>query len=146
MADPHAPAAEADGSSSDEDTVKGDSEADRIVEIFEEERQAATTPVPLGTGSVAGRYHEILEEVEAQEEDSSVVGSTDAIPRRAGSPIDSLLSAPDDTPSVQVGLFCWETCQIPLFLMLTAFSLSGLRPLVTEQQCAALCRLPTWAE
>jgi hypothetical protein len=39
------------------------------------------------------------------EEMSSVDGtSVDAIPRRAGSPIDSITSGPDDSPSVQVCL------------------------------------------
>lgn len=37
------------------------------------------------------------------EELSSIDGaSVDALPRRAGSPIDSLMSGPDDSPSVQV--------------------------------------------
>jgi hypothetical protein len=41
--------------------------------------------------------------VDAAEELSSVDGaSIDAIPRRAGSPIDSVMSGPDDSPSVQV--------------------------------------------
>lgn len=37
------------------------------------------------------------------EELSSIDGaSVDALPRRAGSPIDSLMSGPDDSPSIQV--------------------------------------------
>lgn len=41
--------------------------------------------------------------LEDAEELSSVDGaSVDAIPRRAGSPIDSVMSGPDDSPSVQV--------------------------------------------
>jgi hypothetical protein len=40
------------------------------------------------------------------EELSSIDGaSVDALPRRAGSPIDSLMSGPDDSPSVQVNSF-----------------------------------------
>lgn len=90
-------------SSSDDDTVRGEQDAHHIAEILEEELQAPSTPTPLGNGSLAHRYHEIVKENEADA--ASETGSTDAAPRRAGSPIDSLLSIPDDTPSVQV---CWS--------------------------------------
>jgi hypothetical protein len=94
-----------DHGSSDEETVKGDREEEHIADILEEERQLAYRPVtPIGNGSIARRYHDIIEAVAGAEE-ASENGSTDAIPRRVGSPIDSLLSAPDDSPSVQVGTY-----------------------------------------
>lgn len=100
MADiPELPSAE-DHSSSDEETVKGDRDEGHIADILEEERRASTTPVPpIGGSSIKNRYRELLE---AEQETASEDGSTDAIPRRAGSPIGSLLSIPDDSPSVQV--------------------------------------------
>lgn len=100
MADiPELPSAE-DHSSSDEETVKGDRDEDHIGDVLEEECRAATTSVaPIGGSSIKDRYRELLE---AEHEITSEDGSTDAIPRQAGSPIDSLLSIPDDSPSVQV--------------------------------------------
>ncbi|OIW26123.1 hypothetical protein CONLIGDRAFT_647831 [Coniochaeta ligniaria NRRL 30616] len=88
-----------DQDTSDDDTVRGEQEADHIAEILEEELRAPSTPTPLGNGSIAHRYREIIQDNEA--DTVSENGSTDAIPRRAGSPIDSLMSIPDDTPSVQ---------------------------------------------
>jgi len=86
-------------SSSDEETVKGDRDDDHIVDILEEERQASTNSIPpIGT-SIKNRYRELLE---VEQESASDDGSTDAIPRRVASPIDSLLSIPDDSPSIQV--------------------------------------------
>lgn len=94
-----------DQGSSDDETVTGEREGGHIAEILEEELQAPGTPVPpLGNGSIAHRYREIVRETEA--DTVSENGSTDAIPRRAGSPIDSLLSVPDDSPSVQVSGSC----------------------------------------
>lgn len=90
-----------DQSSSDEETVKGD-EGGHVTDILEEERLAAGTPVlTMGNGSLAHRYRDIVK-AEAAADTSSETGSVDAIPRRAGSPIDSLLSVPDDSPSIQV--------------------------------------------
>lgn len=101
-------------SGAEESTVNGDEEASnghtpkppgvgngasavggRIVELLQEERGGALTPEPLG--NVSHRYHD-LQQADSLSED----GSLDALPRRAGSPIDSLLSIPDDSPSVQV--------------------------------------------
>jgi len=94
-----------DQESSDDETVKGEQQADHIADILEEELQAPGTPTALGNGSIAHRYREIIKENEADAVSDN--GSTDAIPRRAGSPIDSLMSIPDDTPSIQVG-WSWE--------------------------------------
>jgi hypothetical protein len=90
-----------DQSSSDEETVKGERDEDHIADLFEEEGQAAAIPlVSPGAGTIATRYRELL--ASADEERASEDGSTDALPRRAGSPIESLMSIPDDLPSTQV--------------------------------------------
>ncbi|KAB5549926.1 Golgi CORVET complex core vacuolar protein 8-domain-containing protein [Coniochaeta sp. 2T2.1] len=92
-----------DRDSSDDDTIRGEQDADHIADILEEELQAPGTPTALGNGSaIAHRYREIIRENEGDTVSDS--GSADAIPRRAGSPIDSLLSIPDDTPSIQGSL------------------------------------------
>jgi hypothetical protein len=114
-----------DQDSSDDDTVKGEQEADHIAEILEEELQPPSTPTPLGNGTIAQRYREIIQDNESEN------GSTDAIPRRAGSPIDSLLSIPDDTPSVQVR---WSY----IVAFGQANTLSGLRHILSEQQRASV--------
>jgi len=94
---------EEQNSCSDEETVKGDRDDDHIIDILEEERHLQSTPVlPIGGSSIRNRYREL---VEAEHDTASEDGSTDAIPRRAGSPADSLLSIPDDSPSVQVCCF-----------------------------------------
>lgn len=100
MADDHIdlPPAE-DPASSDEETIKGDQDQDHIAEILEEERQEDDAAPFSNIGIVVNRYRELLRE---QEDDASDSGSAEGLPRRVGSPIDSLLSVPDDTPSVQV--------------------------------------------
>lgn len=70
--------------------------AGRIVELLEEARDDAPTPEHLGNGT--NRY-KAARQIDSPSEDESL----DALPLRAGSPIDSLLSVPDDSPSVQVG-------------------------------------------
>ncbi|KAH7391367.1 vacuolar assembly/sorting protein-like protein VPS8 [Cadophora sp. MPI-SDFR-AT-0126] len=72
----------------------GRSAAGRIVELLEEARDEASTPDQLGNGT--NRY-KAARQIDNPSEDESL----DALPRRAGSPIDSLLSIPDDSPSVQ---------------------------------------------
>lgn len=89
-----------DQSSSDEETVKGDRDDHHIIEIHSDENQSTTTPIPpIGGSSIRNRYRELIE---AQQEAASEYGSGDVAPRRVDSPIDSLLSIPDDSPSVQV--------------------------------------------
>lgn len=62
------------------------------------------TPVPIGNGSVGNRYREIMQQQHQDSSDVSSLGgsSLHGLPKRAGSPIDSVLSGPDDTPSIQV--------------------------------------------
>ncbi|KAM5525615.1 Golgi complex component (vacuolar assembly/sorting protein VPS8) [Fusarium oxysporum f. sp. phaseoli] len=61
------------------------------------------TPVPIGNGSVTNRYREIMQQQHQDSSDVSSLGgsSLHGLPKRAGSPIDSVLSGPDDTPSIQ---------------------------------------------
>jgi hypothetical protein len=77
-------------------TTGGTIPAGGIAELLQEERDAAPTPQQLGNG--INHYKAVL-----QADDASEDGSLEATPRRAESPIDSLLSVPDDSPSVQVG-------------------------------------------
>jgi hypothetical protein len=67
----------------------------RIVELLQEERDGASTPEQLGNGT--NRY-KFVQQLDNESED----GSSEALPRRAGSPLESILSNPDDSPSVQV--------------------------------------------
>ncbi|ORY55494.1 vacuolar assembly/sorting protein VPS8 [Pseudomassariella vexata] len=87
----------ADHASSDEETIKGDHEQDHVAEIPEEERAADATTEQPSNGTVVNRYRELLRD----HDDVSDSESTDGLPRRVGSPIDSLLSVPEDSPSVQ---------------------------------------------
>ncbi|KAG4419279.1 hypothetical protein IFR04_007598 [Cadophora malorum] len=82
----HTPTRTADGN--------GRPAAGRIVELLEEARDDAPTPDRMGNGT--NRY-KVARQIDSPSEDESL----DALPRRAGSPIDSLLSVPDDSPSVQ---------------------------------------------
>ncbi|KAK7744046.1 Vacuolar protein sorting-associated protein 8 [Diatrype stigma] len=87
--------------SSDEETVKEERGQDHIAEILEQERQqedvelAPATTNPLSNN----RYRQLLRD----RDDASETGSSEGLPRRVGSPIGSFQSAPDDTPSIQVG-------------------------------------------
>ncbi|KAJ9151972.1 Vacuolar assembly/sorting protein VPS8 [Pleurostoma richardsiae] len=89
-----------DDASSDDETVKGDpDERGHIAELLEEARQSPSTPVPGSNGVITNRYRELLQDqFDSASEDGS---TTDAIPRRAGSPVDSMLSVPDGSPSIQ---------------------------------------------
>lgn len=87
-------------SSSDGETVKGDRDEDYIADSLEEDNQFPETPVASAGPSIA--TYRSGELTEAENGAISEEGSTDAIPRRAASPLGSMLSVPDDTPSVQV--------------------------------------------
>lgn len=67
----------------------------RIVELLEEEQEGASTPPLMGNGT--NRYRGAPPAESASEDES-----LDALPRRAESPVESILSIPDDSPSVQV--------------------------------------------
>ncbi|KAL3422188.1 vacuolar assembly sorting protein vps8 [Phlyctema vagabunda] len=72
----------------------------RIVEMLQEEREGTSSPHHLGNGTLATRYKEMQ-----QSDGVSEDGSIDAVPRRVGSPVDSILSNPDHSPSVQGSVF-----------------------------------------
>jgi hypothetical protein len=92
-------------SSSDDETVKGDRDEDHIADALDDEQRSTDSPMPsAGPSSIAHRYREL---VEAERETASELGSTDSIPRLAGSPRDSMLSVPDDSPSIQVSRRTW---------------------------------------
>ncbi|OTB05637.1 hypothetical protein M426DRAFT_319623 [Hypoxylon sp. CI-4A] len=86
-----------DAASSDEETIKGERDDGHIAEIIEEEREVVASEKPGKNGAIANRYHQLLRD----RDDVSETGSAEGLPRRVGSPIDSLLSVPDDSPSVQ---------------------------------------------
>lgn len=79
-------------------------EAEDVAQLVEEEMQDHPTPVEIGNGSVADRYRQIMHETHQDVSDVSSLGgsSLQGLPKRAGSPIDSVVSGPDDTPSIQV--------------------------------------------
>lgn len=81
-----------------------DEAEDDVAQLVEEEMQDHHTPVEIGNGSVANRYRQILHETHQDGSDMSSLGgsSLQGLPKRAGSPIDSVMSGPDDTPSIQV--------------------------------------------
>jgi vacuolar protein sorting-associated protein 8 len=80
----------------DEESNNGRREGGRIVELLQEEREGTSTPQKVGNGT---KRYRAAQPVESASED----GSMDDVPRRAESPIESVLSIPDDSPSVQVG-------------------------------------------
>jgi len=97
---PRADDASSISSSSDVETVKGERDEDHIADVLEEEEPCTEQAAhPASPSSIAHRYGELLE---AEHDAPSEDGSTDALPRLATSPIGSMLSVPDDTPSVQV--------------------------------------------
>ncbi|PBP21004.1 vacuolar assembly/sorting protein VPS8 [Diplocarpon rosae] len=73
----------------------GTSAAGRIVKLLEEARDAAPTSEQLGNGTNRYKVARQVDNTAAEDE------SLDTPPLRAGSPIESLLSVPDDSPSVQ---------------------------------------------
>lgn len=79
-------------------------EDQHITELLEQERQldeSSSSGKPAQDTGVVNRYKE-LAQGELDVASASDNGSADALPRRAGSPVDSTVSIPDDTPSVQV--------------------------------------------
>lgn len=106
MAAPEEKSPPGDQAAGDDETVNGsaqDTDAD-VPQLVVEEAQDEPKQIETSNGSVAGRFREIMQD---QHEDGSELSSldaasVDALPRRAGSPIDSVMSIPDDTPSIQV--------------------------------------------
>jgi hypothetical protein len=82
-------------------------EGGRISELLREEQEGPSTPLPIINGPNRYRVNRDLE-------NSSEDGSLDAIPRGVQSPIESVMSIPDDSPSVQV-----RNTTRQIFIMLT---------------------------
>jgi len=70
-------------------------EGGRVVELLEEERTGALTPIANG---FSGKDYRTFQ----GPDEASDNGSVDQTPRRVDSPSGSVLSNPDDSPSVQV--------------------------------------------
>lgn len=105
MADPEDLSPERGAGSDNGEMVKdARDEAEDVAQLVEEEMQDHPTPVEIGNGSVADRYRQIMHETHQDGSDVSSLGgsSLQGLPKRAGSPIDSVVSGPDDTPSIQV--------------------------------------------
>ncbi|RYO83800.1 hypothetical protein DL766_001422 [Monosporascus sp. MC13-8B] len=75
-------------------------EQGRIAEILEEERQEEAESAHPRGNPLSNRYRQLLRDTD----DVSEEGSSEGLPRRVGSPIGSLQSVPDDSPSVQGSL------------------------------------------
>lgn len=87
-----------DNVSSDEETIKGDRDQEHIAEVLEEERREdAADLLSENHGPLANRYRQLL-----RDQDDTSESGAEGLPRRVGSPIDSLLSVPDDAHSIQV--------------------------------------------
>lgn len=88
-------------SSDGETTVKGDHDQDHVAGVLDEEQHDAESLAPsAGPSSIAHRYREILQ---AEHDTASDDGSADAVAQLDASPMGSMLSVPDDTPSLHVG-------------------------------------------
>jgi hypothetical protein len=96
----------------------GQAEGGRIFELLQEEQEGPTTPLPITNGP--NRY-KVTREIENASEDESL----DAIPRGAQSPIESVMSIPDDSPSVQV----WNTAK---HINVMLIQLIGIRTVVSR--------------
>lgn len=72
-------------------------EGHHITDLLEQERRQSIEQPQEDTG-VVNRYKELAHD----QPDSASDNGSAALPRRAGSPVGSTLSIPDDTPSVQV--------------------------------------------
>lgn len=93
-----------DQSSADEESVNAPQHLDPDVpqlQVNDEDDPASQELLDFAPAGSARPLSQELQE-EGSELGSVNASSVDAPPRRAGSPIDSILSGPDDTPSVQV--------------------------------------------
>lgn len=102
-----------------------------ISDLLEEERQQDST-LPSEENGLAHTYKRLAEE---EQEAASDNGSVDALPRRAGSPVDSMMSIPDRSPSVQVAH------PAPLACSHQELTLPGLWYFLSQQQRPPIARL-----
>lgn len=80
------------------DPVQNGSEPgeERIIQLLQEERDRGGPLTPQQIDNGTNQY-----QVVQQAEDGSEEGASEVLPRRLGSPPESIMSNPDDTPSVQ---------------------------------------------
>ncbi|KAH7155464.1 Golgi CORVET complex core vacuolar protein 8-domain-containing protein [Dactylonectria estremocensis] len=94
-----------DAGSDDGDTIKDvlEGAGDGSMSSHDSSASDHPTPVQLGNGSVTNRFREIIQQQHHDGSDVSSLAGSDVhgLPKRAGSPIDSVLSGPDDSPSIQ---------------------------------------------
>ncbi|CAG8953369.1 hypothetical protein HYFRA_00003580 [Hymenoscyphus fraxineus] len=83
-----------DGFNVEESEDGSHAEGERIRQLLEEERENPTTPLQITNGVNRYKANRIADS-------ASEDGSLDALPRRPQSPIESVMSIPDDSPSVQ---------------------------------------------
>ncbi|KAK4193276.1 putative vacuolar protein sorting-associated protein 8 [Podospora australis] len=110
-----APEADNQSSSDDGETIRGDREDDHLADVAEGEQAESSdvlAPTSTGESTVKSRYREL---VEAAPDTASEDGSTDAIPRLAASPMGSIPSIPDDSPSVQGSVVSMSSSVLPAF-------------------------------
>lgn len=108
-------------------------ERKRSAEQQEEDADAADT-------GVVNRYKQLAQdEVKTASDD----GSTDILPRRAASPIDSTVSIPDDTPSVQVCRDCCFARDMISEYSVRMLTILGIRSLLSKQHHPAITSLET---
>jgi vacuolar protein sorting-associated protein 8 len=89
-------------SSSDDETIHGDPAQEDIAEVLEQVNLVDEAESDAAPEAGSNRYRQLLHD----KDDVSEGGSNEGLPRRARSPMDdSVLSGPDDSPSVQV----WRT-------------------------------------
>lgn len=89
------------------ETHDDEQDEDEGAEVEEEAVELQDQPARVDTSSLR-----VVQEMQADgsELSSMDASSVDALPRRVGSPLDSVLSGPDDAPSVQVccgSAECW---------------------------------------
>ncbi|KAH7027666.1 Golgi CORVET complex core vacuolar protein 8-domain-containing protein [Microdochium trichocladiopsis] len=80
-----------------DDNPPANGDQEHLAVVLEEERRNPDSDPAQVNGILNQGYRHLLQD----RDDASESGSADGLPRRAGSPIDSLLSVPDDSPSVQ---------------------------------------------
>ncbi|KAI1809433.1 Golgi CORVET complex core vacuolar protein 8-domain-containing protein [Poronia punctata] len=101
-----------DSPSNDEETIRGKMKMveQHIAGGSEEEMGGDVSNATPTQAPVPNRYRELLRDQADGSDDGS---SLDGLPRRAGSPIDSLLSGPDDSPSVQGSVLSQGSSVLP---------------------------------
>lgn len=75
--------------------------AEDVPHLEAQDHERSPTPVELQNTSARGHQRREYQD-DGSEMGSVDTGSVHGLPRRVGSPIDSIMSGPDDTPSIQV--------------------------------------------